>query len=307
MSDTRLVDLSHAAMGAVVMGVPISAAYKTKAETIRSGGMAVGDPRVDRGPWDITCNMAGEDPFSIPLVAALAGTTVAVAASGRIEGTATYQEFTVAHATPISMSIDLADRKSGTVQYGFRNRGAAGAGLADELTVAAGSARAAAARGRAIAFAAEGATFTPDGGTALDLTGLLGFRWSASADVQAEADTGSLVIDRVDVAEAWNITGSLSFRENVIVESSGLMLVDHLATLGQGVLVFPVLQQGALSEGTPPVNKVCTVKRVLFTGSSGDLGSRKFADASVDFECVMSKILTDTPTLAQMLAFADAA
>lgn len=302
MGSERLVDLSHVAMGAVVLGVPMSAGYRAVAEVIRGGGdNLVGDQRTDRGPWDLTGDVSAEDPLSVPTVAALTD-SFAFAASGRVSGAATLRKFTLAHAVLTGIQLRIPDRQRATVSYNVRNRAAAASALADEIAIAVGTARALATRGRPIRFA-TGATFTPDGGSAVTLGGLMDFSWSAAGQVAADADTGSVCIDQLDVT-GWQISGSLATRDQTIVDGTALTLTEHLATLGRGTLAIPLVLAGQGDE-TPPTNSTMTVQRVQFTGTSGQHQTGpNFAQNGADFTCEMRSAAAAALTLAQMLTFA---
>jgi hypothetical protein len=307
---TRLVDLANAAIGNVVLGVPKTAEYSARAAQIRSGGNAmVGDQRVDKGPFDISCTLSAEDPLSVPVVAALT-TAQAVTASGRISGGATAQKFTLVHGVLVSVGLNIQEDQSATVTYGFRNRGATGtsamtplAALAQELQIASGTARVAATRGRVIQFA-SGALFTPDEGDPVTLP-IKGLQWNAQGDVAVDRDTGELIITQLDVA-GWSISGSITLQDQTIIEASGLSTSDYLAALGRGTLTVPLKLAGQ-GHATPPTNQVLTAARVQFYSSSGrQQEGANFAENSAEFDAETSTDAGVAMTLAQMLTYAAA-
>jgi hypothetical protein len=309
---TRLVDLSHASIGAVVLGVPTTADYSARAAQVRSGGNSViGDQRVDKSAFDLACSVSGEDPLSVPVVAALTSSQ-AVAASGRVSGSATVQKFALAHAVLTGIALSLQEDRSGSVKYSFRNRGTVGtssmtplAALAQELIVGTGTARAKATRGRSIQFA-DGALFTPDDdGIDPVSVALDSFSWNAQADVAADKDVGELIFTQLDVT-GWQISGSVGVRDQAVVSTSGLSVVDYLAALGRGTLTIPLKMAGQQA-GTPPANQVLTAERVQFYSSSGQQSSGPtFATNTAEFDAEMVSSAGLVLALAAMLTYAPA-
>lgn len=307
---TRLVDLSNAAIGEVVLGVPTSAEYSARAQQVRSGGNAMaGDQRIDKGAYDLSCSLSAEDPLSVPVVAALT-TAQAVTASGRVSGSATAQKFTVTHGVLTSIGLSIQEDQSAKVTYGFRNRGATGTSamtpllaLAQELKIAAGTTRVAATRGRVIQFAA-GALFTPDDGEAVALP-IKGLQWNAQADVAADKDTGELIITQLDVS-GWSISGSITLQDQTIIDASGLSTSDYLAALGRGTLTVPLKLAGQ-GHATPPTNQVLTAARVQFFSSSGrQQEGANWAENTAEFDAETSTAAGVAMALAAMLTYAAA-
>lgn len=307
MGLTRLVDLSHGSIGAVVLGVPTRATLRTRAEPIRSGGdNFVGDGRIDRGPWDITCSLDGQDPLSVPVVAALTGAQ-AVAASGMVVGSspATYQKFNVAHAVLTGITLGLRSRQPGTVGYAFKNRGLPDSDLDDELQRSAGTARVQAARGRVVEFAQSGHTFTPDGGAAVNLEGIAEINWRAEAALaQSKPSVGAKVIDTVD-GLGWNISGAIIFQDHTL--TGGLAPAEYLATLPAGALEVVCQMAGYSSDPSPPTDQILKLDRLLFHGTGDDRSSGTYPDNQAEFSAVLTAAAGTALTLAQMCTWTPAA
>lgn len=311
---TRLVDLSNAAAGSVTLDVPTEGGYEVTAEEIRSGGdSTVGDEQIDKGPFDLTSDLAAEDPLSVPLMLALGSTAVEVTASGRVAGNSTTQEFAVVHGVLIGVSLNLNEDKSGTVAYKFRNRGLTGtsamtplAALAQELKLGTGTAREQAVRGRIIQFAA-GAVFTP-WNTSIDpvALSLAALSLNADAQVAVDKDTGELVITQVDIT-GWRYGGSLTLKDQTIIATSGLSTSDYLAALGRGTLTVPIKMAGQ-GAAVPPVNQILTAASVEFVSSRGRLRAGvNYGSNETRFNCIPRSALGAVLTPAEMITFAAAA
>lgn len=304
-----LVDCTHADIGTAVIGAPTEAGYEHKAEELSSGGddMA-GNQVIDSGAIDITCNVAGEDPLSVPVVltAAGGGAALAVSASGRKAGTSTFGKFSVAHGVLVGVDLSIQDGQSGTVKYDFQNRAAGDSTeLSDELSFITGLDRAVATRGRTIRFAQTGHAFTPDGVSAVNLLSLLGITWRMQPSQKAaKPNGGSRFVDRVDVL-GWKLSGQAIIGDEQISVDGLLAIGNYLCTLGRGTLAVVLEMAGSTDGGTAPPNQIGTFERVRFTGCSG--GRKHGADynqATINFNAVLRTALGVAMTPAQMLTFA---
>jgi len=305
MASERLISVYAQKIGTTDIGRPIDASYRATRQKIesRSDG-TLGPHGRDRGPWAISCSLGCEDPTAVPTVLALSY-PLAVEAAGRLVNAGAYRKFAVAHGVLTGFALNLAELAAGDVRFDLQNQGLnASTALSDELTVAAGSAPPGTSRHGTIRFAKTGHSFTPDGGDAVTIPGITRLSYTARADVRAGADTGSAVIDELDIF-GWLISGSLTFGDMSI--TSELSLAEYLATLCTGTLVVQLALTGKTTDQTPPTDKVFTFARIKFDDPDERLTSRQEGVATANFDALLLDAEGAEMTIAQMITCEDLA